>query len=63
MGHLKPICTPLQSVSLSVLGRAAQATGHMGYTEADGEAGVMEVLWVGLCSSVPVQLGVEGGHL
>lgn len=33
----------------------------MGYTEADGVAGVMEVLWVGLCSSVPVQLGVEGG--
>lgn len=32
----------------------------MGYTEADGVAGVMEVLWVGLCSSVPVQLGVEG---
>lgn len=29
----------------------------MGYAEADGEARDLEVLWVGLCSTAPVQLG------
>ena len=59
---LSQCARPLQSVSLSVLGRAAQAAGHIGYTEVDREAGGMEVLWVGLCSSAAVQLG-GGGRL